>query len=99
MQKVRKGALPAPHRRLAGRGVGHRQRSATSAPDAAGEHAATADFRGGEDPYFLSGPMTTVRTYLSRGLNIQAMSSGTFTPAEAPVTIRCPGRTGSCLVA
>ena len=73
--------------------------SATDVPDATGERAATAELRGGADPYFLSGPMTVVRTYLSRGLNGQGMAAATFTPAEAPVTIRCPGQTGTCVVA
>jgi hypothetical protein len=69
--------------------------SASNPPALSGEHA--AEPRAPTGP-FLSGPLTAMRTYLSRGMNFQALT-GSFTPVEASkVKIACPGKTGSCLV-
>jgi hypothetical protein len=98
MRTFRKAALPLLLAGAMAIGWSVASVSAASQPRATGTHGKTTATRGAApSPYFISGPLVSVGTYLSRGLNGKPLT-GTFSPVEPRVKIRCPGRTGSCIV-
>jgi hypothetical protein len=98
MRNLRRTALPLFLAGALAIGWGAASVSASDQPDATGRHVGTTTSAVTPSPYFLSGPLTAVGTYLSRGYNPQPLT-GTFTPVEPKVKIKCPGKTGKCVVA
>jgi hypothetical protein len=98
MRRFRKAALPLLLAGALAIGWGLASVSASTPPETAGKPAGTAPSRATADPYFRSGPLAAVGTYLSRGYNAQALTS-MFAPVEPRVKVKCAGKTGRCVVA